>query len=168
MSRESELPEEVAWKLERADGFLDLGMLDRAAAELEAIPTRHADHMLARRLRLRLLLDQQAWTEARELAHALRDRDPAAAELWVLLAYATRRSRSVADARVVLEEAVRRFPDQPVIRFNLACYACQSGELEAARRYLHQALILDRNIRDSALEDDDLRPLWSDLEAGRI
>lgn len=162
------VPDEVSWRLERCDGFLDLRMPDRAGAELDAIPAEHQRRPDVQRLRLRLLIDRHDWPAARELAQSLRDSNPKACESWIQLAYTTRRARSLADAQVVLSEAVRRFPDVSVIRFNLACYACQSGRLDEARRYLHQAFILDRSYREAALEDEDLRPLWPDLEDGRI
>lgn len=164
----SELPDDVAWRLSRADGFLDLRMYSRARAELDAIPSDFSRHPLVSRTRLRLLIDQQAWAEARDLARAIRDGDPTTHDMWILLAYATRRCESVAAARQVLEEALHRFPGVPVIRFNLACYACLSGQVDEARRFLHQAFTLDKTFRETAQEDEDLRPLWSDLEKGLL
>lgn len=162
------LPDDIRWRLKRADGFLDLGMPARARDELAAIPAAfHANEKVCR-VRLRLLIEQQAWAEARDLARAIRDAQPSAHDAWILLAYATRRSDTVSAAREVLEEAARRFPSVSVIRFNLACYACQSGMLDEARRFLHQAFILDRSFRETALEDEDLRPLWSELENGNL
>ncbi len=162
----AELPDDVAWRLSRVDGFLDLSMLARAQEELKAVPSDFASHPAVQRMRLRLLLDQQAWAGARDLARSIRDADPSTHDMWILLAYATRRSESVMAARAVLEEAARKFPGIPVIRFNLACYACQSGQLDEARRFLHQAFVLDKTFREVAAEDDDLRPLWSELESG--
>lgn len=165
---ETELPDDVAWRLSRVDGFLDLHMREQAGRELDAIPSDFRGHAAVRRLQLRLLLDQQSWAEARDLARSIRDADPTTHDMWILLAYATRRCESVAAARRVLEEAAHKFPGVPVIRFNLACYACQSGQLDDARRLLHQAFVLDRSFRETAQEDEDLRPLWSELEGGRL
>lgn len=161
-------PDDVRWRLQRCDGFLDLGMTDRARTELQALPAAWRDHPAARRLQLRLHLDRKEWADARDTARALRDAEPTAPEAWVMLAFATRRATGLGDAEAVLNEAARRFPSVPVIRFNLACYACQDGRLDDARRFLHQAFLLDRSFRDTAIEDEDLRPLWDEVEEGRF
>jgi hypothetical protein len=51
-----------------------------------------------------------------------------------------------------------------MIRYNLACYECQLGELDAAKEYLDQAFTLEPKCRTIAREDSDLEALWGELE----
>jgi hypothetical protein len=46
-----------------------------------------------------------------------------------------------------------------MIQFNLACYASATGRMEDAKERLRHAIDLDKDIRELALEDDDLKPL---------
>ena len=47
-----------------------------------------------------------------------------------------------------------------MIAFNLAGYASVTARFEDARTRLRHAIELDKDIRELALEDEDLRPLW--------
>jgi hypothetical protein len=63
----------------------------------------------------------------------------------------------------ILLSAEPKFPKEAAIPYNLACYYCQLGEMEKAKCYLKQAFGIDSSWRMSALEDEDLRPLWDSL-----
>ena len=49
------------------------------------------------------------------------------------------------------------------IKYNLACYFCQTGDIKTAKDYLKQAFEIDLNLRIAALEDEDLKTLWDSL-----
>jgi hypothetical protein len=68
-------------------------------------------------------------------------------------------------ARACLVPAARRFPKEPIIPFNLSCYACQMSELEEARAWLQQAMQIGgrEEIKNMALGDADLEPLWEEI-----
>jgi hypothetical protein len=61
----------------------------------------------------------------------------------------------------LLNAVVFRFPGESVIPYNLACYACQLGEMDAARRWLAKAVQVGGRamIRRMAQDDPDLLPL---------
>ena len=59
--------------------------------------------------------------------------------------------------------ALERLPDIAVFHYNLACYECQLGNLEAAKERLALAFRLEPGFRVAALEDRDLEPLWESL-----
>ena len=63
----------------------------------------------------------------------------------------------------VLSPVAVKFPTDPTIPYNLACYTCQLGDLVAARDWLAQAFRLGNamEIKGRATEDPDLAPLWS-------
>ena len=60
----------------------------------------------------------------------------------------------------ILLAAMVRFPKEAAISFNLACYAAQMGDLDDARDCLRHAVASDEGLKQKALEDPDLAPLW--------
>lgn len=146
-------------RLSHAQGYLELGMLAEAAAELDQItgPERHSLEVLA--VRLALLQEQQAWPELRDAARDFVLRAPNEAAGWVTWAYATRRAESLAAAERILLDAEQHHPIEATIQFNLGCYACQRGDLIAARERIDRAIALDAKFADAAATDPDLAPL---------
>jgi hypothetical protein len=57
------------------------------------------------------------------------------------------------------------FPNEWIIRYNLACYACQLGNHQEAWKWLEIAFNLgDANqVKLMALDDPDLEPIWADI-----
>jgi lipopolysaccharide biosynthesis regulator YciM len=159
----ADLPQEALWRLERCDGYLDLGMKDRARAEIEQVPEPYQASPLFQQARLRLAMEEHDWPTAVSVARRLCDGAADKPAYWVQLAYATRRAESIEAAHSILLEGLRRFPKIAVIPFNLACYECQLGHMDSAVQYLESACKLDEAYRDLAQEDEDLRPLWPRL-----
>ena len=62
----------------------------------------------------------------------------------------------------MLDEAAKLFPDDETIQYNLACYCAQLGQLDAAQEHLCKSYELGdaKQIKLTALDDEDLRPLW--------
>lgn len=159
------LPDDVVWRLQKAEGYLDLKLVDRALHELTHVPLEHQSSTPYRTLRARLAFAQHDWTLAAELSRALRDENPSDAGLWINLAFAVRRCVGIDAAKEVLLEAVNRFPSEALIPFNLACYECRLGRNDLARVWLEKAFAIEPAYRETAQDDDDLRPLWPELEA---
>lgn len=146
-------------RLSHAQGYLELGMLAEAAAELDRITGPEAQSTEVCAVRLALLHEQQNWPAVRDLARELVQRTPAEAAAWVTWAYATRRAETLAAAEKILLEAEQHHPREPTIQFNLGCYACQRGDLETARRRVARAIALDPKFEQIAATDPDLAPL---------
>jgi len=51
------------------------------------------------------------------------------------------------------------------MRYNLACYECQLGNLERAKLWLERAATMSnpKEIKSMALDDPDLKPLWQEI-----
>jgi len=59
---------------------------------------------------------------------------------WTIsLAYATRRADSIQAAKEILLNGESKFPKEAIIKYNLACYCCQLGEIEKAKNYSKNA-----------------------------
>ena len=86
---------------------------------------------------------------------------------WIHQAYALRRmpEGSVKQAWKALLPAFDLFPKEPVICYNLSCYACQLQLLDAARVWLKRAAVIGGKdqIKRMAKVDPDLEPLWSEI-----
>jgi uncharacterized Ntn-hydrolase superfamily protein len=83
---------------------------------------------------------------------------------WARLLEAARwrRKGDLQKAAEVLQEAIRRFPDQAVLHYDLACYLALLGRKEEALKELEIALQSDPNLKALAQKDDDLRSLRGD------
>ena len=150
-------------KLRAALGYIELGMLKDAALEVGELSTETADSIDGLILRLELAQRSGTWTKAERIARKLTKLQPDEPDWSIALAYAARRAHSVETARTILSQAVSKFPREAVIHFNLACYACQLGEIPIARDCLRRAFALDRTYIVTALKDQDLRPIWPEI-----
>ena len=58
------------------------------------------------------------------------------------------------------------FPAEPIIAYNLSCYACQMQQLDIARHWLNRAVAAGQKeaIKKMALADADLQPLWTEIK----
>src|SRR5690349_15878532 len=125
--------------LSAAEGFAQLGMYLDADAELDNIDPycRATPEVLA--VRLEIYSGLQKWELMQVVAEKLANYDPANAQWAIAFAYATRRAESIEAAREILLTALRSHPGEPTIRYNLACYECQLGNLPVAKEHLMQA-----------------------------
>ena len=84
-------------------------------------------------------------------------------------AYALRRipQGGLEKAWEALLPAADKFPKEPIIPYNLSCYACQMQKLDTARLWLKQATTIGgvKKIKRMAMQDPDLEPLWPEIRA---
>jgi Flp pilus assembly protein TadD len=154
--------------LSAAIGWLELGNPGEAKAELALISPACQSHPHVLEVRWLICAEQKAWGEALETAQKLVEVAPGDESGWLHQAYALRRAPdgSVERAWDALLPVAERFPKEPTIAFNLACYACQMQQLETARQWLKRALTIGghERMKAMALADPDLEPLWEEIE----
>jgi tetratricopeptide (TPR) repeat protein len=146
-----------------ATGYVGLGMFLEANTELDKIDpfNRAAPEVLA--LRIAIYRGLGKWELMQEIAKRLADFQPDEIQWTISLAYATRRADSIQAAKEVLLNAEPRFPKEAALKYNLACYFCQIGDIQSAKNYLQKAFEIDLTWRMAALEDEDLKLLWESL-----
>jgi Flp pilus assembly protein TadD len=153
--------------LDAAIGWLGLGCAADARAELANISAAAQNHPAVLETRWTLCAHEQLWSDALEVACAELVTAPDDAAGWLHRAYALRRVRDggLAQAWDALLPAAKKFPAEPVIAFNLSCYACQMHKLDAAREWFYRAVATGKKevIKQMALADDDLQPLWKEI-----
>jgi predicted Zn-dependent protease len=150
-----------------AIGWLELGNVVEARTELAQISAARQEHPDVLELRWSLAAEQKRWEEALEVARALLRRAPKRSSGWLHQAYALRRvpDGGVQKAWEALLPAFDKFPKEATIPFNLSCYACQLGQLEAARDWLARAVAVSgkEKVMAMALNDSDMKPLWDEI-----
>lgn len=149
----------LKWRLSHVRGYLELGMVKEARAELDAITGEDARRLEVQALRVAMLQATEKWRPLRKLAAELVASNPDEVGWWIILAYATRRVTSVRAAEKVLREAVERHAGDATVQFNLGCYACLLGELAEAKARVERAIAIDSDYRKNAREDPDLEAL---------
>jgi Flp pilus assembly protein TadD len=153
--------------LRAALGWLELGNPREAIAELTRLNPAARGHPEAIEARWRICAAERRWEEALAVAGELVAAAPDEPTGWVDQSYALHELKRTAEARAVLLPKAALFPKVSVIPYNLACYACQLGELAEARGWLQRALKLRNKaeLQRLALNDPDLRPLWDEIRA---
>jgi uncharacterized Ntn-hydrolase superfamily protein len=74
-------------------------------------------------------------------------------------AFGHRRAGRLESGADVLAEGLRRYPDDPTILYDLACYESLAGRLDDALAHVRRALELDESLRPLAAGDADLDAL---------
>ena len=150
-----------------AIGWLELGNLTQAQAELAQVSPAQQEHPDVLEVRWLFSAQQKHWEEGLQIAQALLRRAPKRSSGWLHQAYALRRvpGGGVQKAWEALLPASDKFPKEPTIPFNLSCYACQLQQLDTARDWLKRAVAVGgkEKIKQMALQDSDLEPLWDEI-----
>lgn len=150
---------DITRHLQAAQGYIELGMFVEASDELECIAPEDRVQPVVVAYRYAIYSGMEKWDLAGATAGLMVKIFPGNPDWWAKWAYATRRCQSVETARSILLDAEKQHPKDAMIQFNLACYACQLGDLEDAKRRVAGAISLDGKFRALALDDPDLEPL---------
>ena len=142
--------------LQRASGYFDLEMYEEAERELRAVPEQKPWLKKKKVFQIAIRQELMDWVSMRILARELRFLYPDEEDWWVSDAFATRRSESIEQARKILLEGLVVHYDSGIIRYNLACYACQLGHPGECLDFLKEAVRRDEKFKEMALEDQDL------------
>jgi len=150
-----------------AIGWLELGNVVEAKAELAQVSAARQEHPDVLEVRWSVAAEQKCWEEGLQVAQTLLRRAPKRSSGWLHRAYALRRvpDGGVQKAWEALLPAFDKFPKEATIPFNLSCYACQIGQLDAARDWLQRAVAIGgkEKVKAMALNDPDLKPLWDEI-----
>jgi tetratricopeptide (TPR) repeat protein len=155
------LPPQDVHHLRAAQGWLDLGDHGSAGEELEKVNVEFQEHPVVLAVRYQVLAKAKRWEQAGAVAQTLVQTLPESAFGWLRRSQALHFLGRTQEAWDQLFPAVEHFPGDPLIAYDLACYACQLGRLPEAVEWLKKALAKDqaRQLKQAALEDPDLEPL---------
>jgi predicted Zn-dependent protease len=150
---------------EAAQGWLELGNWVEANEELESLSFKVKVHPEVLAIRFQIYAKAGKWEYAAEIARSISELLPDNPFGAFHLAYSLHVLKRTREAWNVLIPVVDKFPSEHLIRYNLACYACQLGNRTEAFEWLQKAIDLagKDDIRMMALEDPDLEPIWIDI-----
>jgi predicted Zn-dependent protease len=147
------------WHLSHLHGYLALGMDREARRELRQLPEKVRAEPAFLAMAIQIHQNAQRWPSVERIARKLVKQEPGEAGWWIMLAFATRRLRSIEAARGILLKAEDIHGKEPTIQFNLACYAAQLGDIGEARIRLARAIAREPRFTELAKTDPDLEPM---------
>lgn len=150
-----------------AQGYLELGMVGEALAELASIedPAAFSHDPDLLELRLQILMQGRRWTEALEAAETLLRASPGTVSAYIHGAFALHELGRTAEARDLLLKGPPILRNDPTFHYNIGCYEAVLGNREAALHSLRESFAIDATYRDFAKKDPDLTLLREALEA---
>ena len=149
-----------------AEGFLELGMPEEAIREFQNLPREIKLGIEGLSLLMEIHRVEEEWEQMESVAERLWAADPEDVTRWIDWSIALRLSNSANSARILLLEALERFPEEALLHYHLACCECQLGNLPRAREHLMESKKRCRICRVLALTDEgDLQPIWTDYSA---
>ncbi len=146
-----------------AQGYHELGLFPEACRELDGLDETAQRRPDVLEMRVLILINERNWKEALELSRQLAEIAPAEEAGWVHSAYCQHELGRTKDAVKTLLAAPPSLREKAIFHYNLACYTCALGELDAARAALARSFALDKGFRDFARADRDLEPLRAEL-----
>lgn len=152
--------------LAAAEGWLELGNPEEAAAELARVASEQARHPAVLDLDWQIHARLREWEICLELASRLVQLAPELPSGWIHRSYALHELKRTIEARDQLLPAVAQFPEEAILTYNLACYECRLGNLGPARQWLKRTFAINQGIpaRQAAQKDPDLQALWPEIE----
>lgn len=149
-----------------AIGWLELGNPREALHELDQISEVSSKDPDILELRWKIYAELKEWHKALEVARTLIDVAPERPSGWINRSYCLHEMKETKQAFILLYHAAEKFPSEPIVAYNLACYSCQLDNLEESRKWLKIAMEVAKNkdeIKEMALSDPDLQPLWDEI-----
>lgn len=159
------LPAPHSHHLRAAEGWLELGNYLEANAELDEIAPQLRAHPAVLNQRWQIYAEAKRWDAALELANTLVQLLPDDVHNWLQRSLCLQALKRTREARDSLLPATIRFPEDRDIRYDLATYECQLGNLAEAKRWLAECFALPNaaQLKLSALSDPNFEPLWQHI-----
>lgn len=144
-----------------ARGWLELGNLAEAAAELQRLSPEDTTHAEVLELHWEICCREARWQQAMAVSQRMTELYPDLPSGWIGRSYSLHELKRTEEALDLLLPAAKRFPGIGVIPYNLACYFTQLRRIERAKPWLLQAIQISGKdeIKRMAASDPDLVPL---------
>jgi len=151
-----------------ARGWMGLGDLDSACEELEKIAPELCNDPRVLELSWEVYSSAGRWSDCVRIATRHIEVTADSAEGWLNKAYALRRAPGggLEQAKAVLLATREKFPDHPLVAFNLGCYDCCLGNHKDALNWIEMAVRLapeSLKLSMMAVNDPDLEAIWPDI-----
>ena len=142
-----------------AQGYFELEMHKEALAELDQLPLSEQIRPEVLEMRVLILMKDHHWREALDVSEKLCAMAPEAPVGFIHAAYCLHELGKTRQAKEFLLEGPAALATDPTYHYNLACYECALGNIETARAYLKASVAMDKDFREFAKSDPDLKAL---------
>lgn len=152
--------------LREAIGWCELGNWLEACATLDQITPENREHISVLHIRFAAYERLREWALALPVAETLIKLEPQNGAVWINRSNSLHFLKRYQEAFDLLMPALDTFPENAEMRYNMACFCCRMERLEEARQWLKKAFALTKNdkLKQMALADPDLEPLWKELQ----
>jgi len=144
-----------------AQGYFELDMLSDALKELDTLPFHDQLRPEVLELRVTILMKAEKWRHALRAAEKLCAVAPDYPAGYIHAAFCLHEMGRTREAKEVLLEGPPQIVNEPTYHYNLACYECVLGNMEAAKAYLETSVSMDSRFREYAKDDPDLKALYA-------
>jgi tetratricopeptide (TPR) repeat protein len=153
--------------VDAALGWLGLRNPAEAEAELSQISPTLQEHPAVLIARWQICAARKNWESALAISRTCFEVAPQLDFGWIHHSYALHELKQTDRAYSFLLDVEKRFPLNPIIPYNLACYCCQLGLVDRAWDYLESAATIAEKseLKKQALADPDLGPLHKELKS---
>ena len=147
------------------EGWLELGLPRECLGELRGLSAGARAMPLVLNLEWRAHADLKDWPASLDVGLRMVREHPAEVAGWIQRSFALHELGRTPEAMQALAVAADNFPEHPVVRYNMACYACRLGDKDAARQWLREVVRLKGTayVKDLAADDDDLASLRDEI-----
>jgi hypothetical protein len=151
--------------LSSACGWVELGNAAEAKLDIKKIDPSLQNHPDVLEVCYSIHSEEKNWHSAAVVARTLTQIAPGRVFGWTHLAFALHELKRTQESSDLIKSVLGKFPKNWLLRYNLACYECQLGNEVEAIKLLDQAYKLGNRdqIKQMALEDTDLKPLWTKI-----
>ena len=163
MADGQELIQRVREKMEAAHGYHELGMHIDAWTALDDLPAEDKAHPLVMLLRLDILLGMDRWDDAVALGTGACRQWPVLDGFFLKTATALIELEDHQKAKLLLLAGPESLQQKSLYWYDLACCQCRIGDIEEAKKSIVECFERDKTLRSKALDDYDLRALWTSL-----
>ncbi len=146
-------------QINAAIGYFNLGMTDDALAELENMQGAEAMRPETIALKVSIQMRKGLWEKALDGAELLCALLPDHPSPYLDAAFCLHEMNRTEDARRKLLSGPAQLKSNSLFYYNMACYETQLNHLETARKYLDQALSMNKDLQESWESDPDLAAL---------
>ncbi len=146
----------------QAEGYLELGLPQQALDLLNRLGTLGAGDARTLYLQGEALRSLERYADAIAPLGKVAELEPENVQVLLALGWCHKRTGRIDLAIGALDAALAADGDEPLIRYNLACYHSVAGDKRAALAYLERALALDPNYRLLIDHEPDFDPLRAD------
>jgi tetratricopeptide (TPR) repeat protein len=155
-------------RLDAAEGYLSLDMVDQALAELRSIPDPGEARYDYHRLLGECYRSRHDWAAALEQFDRCYEIQPQDLDILMAKAWCYKRLDRLSDAIAAMHEAYESHRDVPVVLYNLSCYYSLTGNKPQALSWLGRALRMERKLLQLIPKESDFAPLRNDPEFCRL